>query len=97
VVSRPVAGLDKADCRILKRLNGSGEAPGPALRNRIDKLLESGFVEEKNFGEVAITLRGQLELARWRFRKLPNSRYAVSGSSTDSSLLEKTFKSSQST
>ena len=97
VVSRPVAGLDKADCRILKRLNGSRETLGPALRNRIDKLLESGFVEEKSFGEVVITLRGQLELARWRFRKLPKSRYAVSGSSTDSSLLEKTFKSSQST
>ena len=97
VVSRPVAGLDKADCRILKRLNGSRETLGPALRNRIDKLLESGFVEEKSFGEVVITLCGQLELARWRFRKLPRSRYAVSGSSTDSSLLEKTFKSSQST
>lgn len=97
MVSRPVAGLDKADCRILKRLNSSREAPGPALRNQIDKLLESGFVEEKSFGEVVITLRGQLELARWRFRKLPKSRYSVSGASTDSTLFEKIFNSSQST
>lgn len=95
-MSRPVASLDRADCRILKRLNNSSETPGPALKNRIDKLLESGFVEEKSFGEVAITMRGQLELARQRFRKLPKSRYAISGPLPGGNMLEKMFKSSQS-
>ena len=95
-MSRPVASLDKVDCRILKRLNDSKEAPDPALRNRIDKLLESGFVEEKSFGEVGITLRGQLELARWRFRKLPKSKYAISGPLPGGNMLEKIFKASQS-
>lgn len=97
MVSRPVAGLDKVDCRILKRLNDGSEAPGPTVRSRINKLVKFGFVEEKSFGEFGITMRGQLELARWRFRKLPKSRYSVSGASTDRILFEKIFKSSQST
>ena len=92
-MSRPVASLDRVDCRILKRLNGSPEAPQPALKNRIDKLLESGFVEEKGFGEVTITLRGQLELARWRFRNMPKSNYAVWGPDPNGGLLGKIFKS----
>lgn len=93
-VSRPVASLDRVDCRILKRLNGSPEAPAPALRNRINKLLESGFVEEKGYGEVTITLRGQLELARWRFRNLPQPKYVVWGPDTRGGLLGRLFKSS---
>ena len=93
-MSRPVASLDKADCRILRRLNSNSEAPRPALRNQIDKLLESGFVEEKSFGEVGITLRGQLELARWRFRKLPRSRFAVLGPAPGGGLFGKLFKTS---
>jgi hypothetical protein len=92
-VSRPVASLDRADCRILKRLNGSPEAPTPALKNRIDKLLESGFVEEKGYGEVTITLRGQLELARWRFRNLPKARYSVWGPHMHGGVFGKLFKS----
>ena len=96
VVSRPVPGLDRSDCRILKRLNDGKETPRPALKNKIDKLLEFGYVEEKSFGEVAITLRGQLELARWRFRKLPRSRYAVSGPLPGGNMLDKILKSSQS-
>ncbi len=93
-MSRPVASLDRVDCRILKRLNGSPETPAPALRNRIDKLLESGFVEEKGYGEVTITLRGQLELARWRFRNIPQSRYAVWGHDTRGGRFARLFKSS---
>ena len=93
-MSRPVASLDRVDCRILKRLNGSPESPRPALRNRIDKLLESGFVEEKGYGEVTITLRGQLELARWRFRNMPQSRYSVWGPDSNGGLFGKLFKSS---
>ncbi|GBE43121.1 MAG TPA: hypothetical protein ENH05_05460 [Rhizobiales bacterium] len=93
-MSRPVASLDRADCRILKRLNAGSEEPNPALRNRIKKLRESGFVEDKGFGGVAITLRGQLELARWRFRKLPKSRYAILGPAPGASPFSKFFKSS---
>lgn len=78
------------------RLNGMREAPAPVLRNRIDRLLKSGFVEEMSFGEVGITLRGQLELARWRFRKLPKSRYATSGPLPGGNMLEKLLKASQS-
>ena len=93
-MSHPVASLDKVDCRILKRLNGSPESPKPALKNRIDKLVESGFVEEKGYGEVTITLRGQLELARWRFRDMPRSRYAVWGPDQSVGLFGRLFKSS---
>lgn len=92
-MSRPVASLDRADCRILKRLNGGSEEPDPALRNRIEKLRESGFVEEKGFGGVAITVRGQLALARWRFRKLPKSRFTVSGPVPGPAVFGKFFKS----
>jgi hypothetical protein len=96
VVSRPVAGLDKVDCRILKRLNDGSEAPGPTVRSRINKLVKFGFVEEKSFGEFGITMRGQLELARWRFRNLPKSRYAISGPLPGGNMLEKIFKAAQS-
>ena len=93
-VLRPVAGLDRTDYRILKRLNEGRVTPRTAIRDRIDKLLESGFVEEKSFGEVAITPRGQLALARWRFRKLPKSRYVILGPVPGGNLFEKIFKSS---
>jgi hypothetical protein len=93
-VSRPVAGLDRADCRILKRLNEGPEAPTAALRNRIDKLLDSGFVEEKGYGEVTITLRGQLELARWRFRSIPKPKFVVWGPDPHGSVIGRFFKSS---
>jgi len=91
-VSRGVVSLDKEDCRILRRLNAGPEEPDPALKARIDKLREAGFVEDKGFGGVGITLRGQLALMRWRFRKLPKSRYAVSGSVPGLRLFGKFFK-----
>jgi len=93
-VSHPVASLDRVDCRILKRLNGSPETPTAALRNRIDKLLESGFIEEKGYGEVTITLRGQLELARMRYRNMPQAKYAVWGRDTRGGVFGRLFKSS---
>lgn len=89
---RPDAGLDRTDCRILKRLNRGGEVPSPASGNRINKLLESGYVEETNFGEIAITLHGQLELARWRFRNVPISTYSVSGTMSVGDRLRNIFK-----
>ncbi len=92
---RPVAGLDRTDYRLLKRLNEGRVTPRMAFRNRIDQLLQSGFVAEKSFGEVAITPRGQLELARWRFRKLPKSRYVIVGPvPSGGSLFERIFKTS---
>ena len=91
-MSRPAAGLDRADCRILKRLNAGSRELDPALTNRIKKLQESGFVEDERFGGVAITLRGQLELARWRFRKLPKSRYAILGPVPSKALFGNFFK-----
>lgn len=42
-------------------------------------LMEMGLVADAEFGNVQITPRGQLALARWRFRKLPQSRYSVFG------------------
>jgi len=66
----------------------------PALNNRIEKLRKSGFVEDTHLGGVAITLRGQLELARWRFRKMPKSRYAVMGPVPGKTAFGKFFKPS---
>ena len=91
-VSRPVASLDRADCRILKRLNAGSEELKPALKNRIDKLRESGFVEDKGFGGVGITLHGQLALARQRFRKMPKPRYTITGLAPGARLFGKFFK-----
>ena len=91
-MSRPVAGLDRAECRILKRLNAGSQELDPALNNRIKKLRESGFVEDTRFGGVAITLRGQLELARWRFRKIPRSQYAIMGPASGKAVFGKFFR-----
>lgn len=71
--------------------------PRSLQKNRIEKLLESGFIEETNFGEVVITVRGQLELARWRFRDLPKSRIALSGGKPREALFSRFFKSSPKT
>ena len=69
--------LDRADRRLLEHLNVGG-APGRSVsREQIDRLIESGLVIESGLGDVYITPRGQLELARWRFRKVPRPRYAV--------------------
>ncbi len=91
-VLRPVANLDRVDCRILNRLNAGSEELKPALRNRINKLRESGFVEDKDFGGVGITLRGQLALARWRFRKVPKPRQTMSELAPGAKLFGKIFK-----
>lgn len=61
----------------------------PVLKNRIEKLLKSGFVQEGRLGEVAITLRGQLELARWRYRRLPKSRFVFLGPMPRGSFLDR--------
>ena len=90
-MSSPVADLDRADCKILARLNRGSETPSPMMRTRIDKLLDSGLIEENTFGEVAITLRGQLELARWRYRNLPKGRFEIIGHEQSKRLFEKFF------
>lgn len=92
-MSSPVAGLDRTDCKILTRLNRGSETPSPTTRNRISRLLDSGYVEKNNFGEVAITLRGQLELARWRYRKLPKIRFSIMGYIPSKALFAKFFHS----
>lgn len=92
-MASPVAGLDKTDCRILARLNSGRDMPRPVQKNRMEKLIKSGFVEEKGFGEVVITLRGQLELARWRYRKLPKPQYVIMGPTPRGNVLERFFKS----
>lgn len=94
MLARPVAGLDKTDCRILQQLNSGRQMPRPLQKNRIDKLLDSGFIEQTNFGEMVITVRGQLELARWRFRHLPRNRIATSGSTPRGALFNRIFKAS---
>lgn len=92
-MSSPVASLDKTDLRILKQLNIGNPVPRPLEKNRIEKLVESGCIEETNFGEVIITIRGQLELARWRFRHLPKTRMAFSGPKPREALFSRFFKS----
>lgn len=66
--------------------------PRPLEKNRIDKLLQSGFIEATDFGEMIITVRGQLELARWRFRHLSRAKVAFSGPMPKEALLSKFFK-----
>lgn len=89
-----VAGLDKTDCKLLKQLNIGRTLQRPLQKNRIDKLLKSGFIEATDFGEMVITVRGQLELARWRFRHLPKRKIVVSGPVPREALFSKFFKAS---
>ena len=90
-MSSPVAGLDRADCKILARLNRGSETPSPMMRMRIDKLIDSGLIQDNTVGEVAITVRGQLELARWRYRNLPKNRFSIMGYEPSRRLIEKFF------
>ena len=69
--------LDRDDRRLLEHLNAGGAPDRSVPRSQIERLMESGLVEESGFGDIYITPRGQLELARWRFRKLPRPRYVV--------------------
>ena len=96
-LSSPVAGLDRTDCQILKQLNIGRPMPRPLQKNRIEKLLESGFIEKTDFGEMVITVRGQLELARWRFRHLQKSKIAFSGPRPREALFSRFFRSSAKT
>lgn len=64
------------------------------MRTRIDKLLDSGFIKENTVGEVAITVRGQLELARWRYRNPSASRFSIMGYEPSRRLIEKFFNPS---
>ena len=93
-MSSPIAGLDRADCKFLERLNRASEMPSPMMRTRIDKLLDSGLIEENSVGGVTITVRGQLELARWRFRDAPRNRFSVMGYEPSRRLIEKFFSPS---
>lgn len=93
-LASPVAGLDRTDCRLLKQLNVGRSVPRPLQKNRIDKLLKSGFIQETEFGEVVITVRGQLELARWRFRHLPKKKVVFSGPVPREAFLGKLLKAS---
>lgn len=90
-LASPVAGLDKTDCKILKQLNIGRPLPRPLEKNRIDKLLKSGFIEATDFGEMIITVRGQLELARWRYRHVSKAKVAFSGPKPKEALLGKLF------
>jgi len=93
-LTSPVAGLDKTDCKILKQLNVGRALPRPLQKNRIDKLLKSGFIQPTDLGEMVITVRGQLELARWRFRHLSKTKVVFSGPVPREAIFKKFFKSS---
>ena len=90
-MSSPIGGLDRTDCKILERLNRGSETPSSMIRMRIDKLLDSGFIAENTVGEVTITLRGQLELARWRYRNLAKGPLTTLGEQPNRGLFEKFF------
>lgn len=92
-MSSPVGSLDKGDFRILKQLNIGNPMPRPLEKNRIERLLQSGCIEETNFGEMVITIRGQLELARWRYRDLPKTKVVFSGPKPREALFDRFFKS----
>ena len=79
----------------MKQLNVGNPVPAPLEKNRIEKLLQSGCIEETNFGEVVITVRGQLELARWRFRHLPKTKVAFSGPRPREALFNRFFRTGQ--
>lgn len=72
-----ISGLDRSDRRLLEFLNSGGVPDRSVLKTQIDRLIEQGLVAESGLGSVYITPRGQLELARWRFRNLPKPRYVV--------------------
>lgn len=91
-VSSPIGGLDRTDCKILERLNRGSETPTSMIRTRIDKLLDSGLIAENTVGEVSITLRGQLEIARWRYRNLAKGPLTTLGEEPSKRLFEKFFK-----
>lgn len=76
----------------MRRLNAGPEEVEPDLKTRIDTLLKAGFVEDKGYGVVGITVNGQLALARWSFRKLPKPRYVTTGSVDGAGLFGKFFK-----
>lgn len=61
----------------MHQLNKGGVPAPPISRSHIDNLVESGFVEEGVNGKLAITVHGQLALARDRFRKLPKPKVVV--------------------
>lgn len=67
--------------------------PRPVLKNRIEKLIKSGLIEQKGFGEFVITLRGQLELARWRYRDIPKPKFVVIEQAPRGSVTQWFFKS----
>lgn len=79
ITLRSVSELDRADRRVLEQLNTGGASAASIASSQLETLMELGLVTDGEFGNVQITPRGQLTLARWRFRNLPQSRYAVFG------------------
>jgi len=67
--------FEKMDRRLLEQLNSGGVPDASVPRNQLERLAEDGLVEETSLGHLVITARGQLRLARWRFRNMPRQRY----------------------
>jgi hypothetical protein len=76
---RSVVELDRTERRVLEQLNAGGSPDASVTRAELEKLIEAGLVSESELGTIQITPRGQLALARWRFRNLPQPRYVVFG------------------
>lgn len=72
-----ISGLDREERRLLEVLNAGGAANKTVFKREIERLLEAGLISESSLGDVHITPRGQLELARWRFRNIPKPRYVA--------------------
>ncbi|RME99047.1 MAG: hypothetical protein D6773_13505 [Alphaproteobacteria bacterium] len=69
--------FDRADRRLLEYLNAGGVPDSSVPRSQLDRLAKEGLIEETSLGQPVITARGQLQLARWRFRNLPKPRYVT--------------------
>ena len=69
--------------------------PRPAFGNRIERLIEAGFIAEGRFGDVSITPRGQLELARSRFRGISRNREVTLGDTPRDTFFRKFIKFSR--
>ena len=71
--------LSREERRVLEQLNSRQSADASVPQDSVTEFLERGLAEENSFGQVVITARGQLELARDRYSRIRRSRYAVTG------------------
>ena len=88
----PSGSLSREDRRALEQLNSGQYDDASVLQGRMADFLERGLAEETGLGQVVITLRGQLVLARDRYSGLRRSRYSVTDRVPRRRLWERLFR-----